>query len=341
MSASDAAPLPRLGEVFFDVRGNSRSMRLSWYADTGVAVFSIWQGGMCTGTFRLPIDDLPRMIEILQRGPVGGDEHGHHDHGHHDYGRRAVDAGGPGYAEPTYGDYEGGYPADHDAPTDYGRADYGPGEYDRSAHGTERNRRPGYGADERGPGGHSAGGHRAGGHRAGGDRAGDYRPGEHGSGDEYGLPDHGAGDYGPGDGDYGPGDYRAGYTGGDPGYGDGAYRDPGHRADGYGADGYGTEGYGTEGYGADGYGRPDYEQMPGAPRPARWRDDDRYQADATGQHSVADETGYGQQRFVPPYVSPQPGSSQAGYSDDPEYRLPADPRSGTPHSAARPGGRQG
>lgn len=71
MSASDAAPLPRLGEVFFDVRGDSRSMRLSWYADTGVAVFSIWQGGVCTGTFRLPIDDLPRMVETLQRGPTG------------------------------------------------------------------------------------------------------------------------------------------------------------------------------------------------------------------------------------------------------------------------------
>jgi hypothetical protein len=71
MSASDAAPLPRLGEVFFDVRGSSRSMRLSWYSDTGVAVFSIWQGGTCTGTFRLPIDDLPRMIEALQRGPRG------------------------------------------------------------------------------------------------------------------------------------------------------------------------------------------------------------------------------------------------------------------------------
>jgi hypothetical protein len=73
MSASDAAPLPRLGEVFFDVRGNSRSMRLSWYADTGVAVMSIWQGGMCTGTFRLAIGDLPRMVETLQRGPGGWD----------------------------------------------------------------------------------------------------------------------------------------------------------------------------------------------------------------------------------------------------------------------------
>jgi hypothetical protein len=70
MSASDAAPLPRLGEVFFDVRGDSRTMRLSWYADTGVAVLSIWQGEMCTGTFRLAIADLPRMAETLQRGPA-------------------------------------------------------------------------------------------------------------------------------------------------------------------------------------------------------------------------------------------------------------------------------
>ncbi|HXZ76040.1 MAG TPA: hypothetical protein VEH31_34930 [Streptosporangiaceae bacterium] len=74
MSASDAAPLPRLGEVFFDVRGESRTMRLSWYADTGVAVFSIWQGGTCTGTFRLPIADLPRMVEALRRGPRGHDD---------------------------------------------------------------------------------------------------------------------------------------------------------------------------------------------------------------------------------------------------------------------------
>jgi hypothetical protein len=69
MSASDAAPLPRLGEVYFDVRGESRSMRLSWYADSAVAVFSIWQGNRCTGTFRLPFRDLARMVETLQSGP--------------------------------------------------------------------------------------------------------------------------------------------------------------------------------------------------------------------------------------------------------------------------------
>jgi len=90
MSASDAAPLPRLGEVFFDVRGSSRSMRLSWYADTGVAVFSIWQGGMCTGTFRLPISDLPRMVETLERGP-GGQEPGPEPSPAEEFGDAAVD----------------------------------------------------------------------------------------------------------------------------------------------------------------------------------------------------------------------------------------------------------
>jgi hypothetical protein len=74
MAASDAAPLPRLGEVFFDVRGSSRSMRLSWYADTGIAVFSIWQGGTCTGTFRLPMDDLSRLVDSLHRGMPGGQD---------------------------------------------------------------------------------------------------------------------------------------------------------------------------------------------------------------------------------------------------------------------------
>jgi hypothetical protein len=124
MSASDAAPLPRLGEVYFDVRGESRSMRLSWYADTGVAVFSIWQGGTCTGTFRLPIADLPRMIEALQRGP----------HGEAPSLAEQPDSQAPGY---------GTGPSSRSGPGDYDTGDYGaaghgpgPGEYGRAgAHG--------------------------------------------------------------------------------------------------------------------------------------------------------------------------------------------------------------
>ena len=116
MSASDAAPLPRLGEVYFDVRGESRSMRLSWYADTGVAVFSIWQGGTCTGTFRLPIADLPRMVEALQRGPHGDARGSGEARGAAEQrgraGQRAGQAPEPdtGYSEPGFSDAYADHP---------------------------------------------------------------------------------------------------------------------------------------------------------------------------------------------------------------------------------------
>src|SRR5215471_12757903 len=76
MSTTEPAPLPRLGEVFFDVRSKARSLRISWYSDTGVAVLSIWQGGTCTGSFRLPMGDVPRLIAVLQAGPPAADSQG-------------------------------------------------------------------------------------------------------------------------------------------------------------------------------------------------------------------------------------------------------------------------
>jgi hypothetical protein len=155
MSASDAAPLPRLGEVYFDVRGESRSMRLSWYADTGVAVFSIWQGGTCTGTFRLPIADLPRMVEALQRGPHGdarGDARGPRDargtteqHGRGDQRggqpREYLDPPGQGHrGEPATAAYREDQGGEHRRTGAYGRYD-------------EEEARQGYGEDSL-PGGY-------------------------------------------------------------------------------------------------------------------------------------------------------------------------------------------
>ena len=177
MSASDAAPLPRLGEVFFDVRGSSRSMRLSWYADTGVAVFSIWQGRMCTGTFRLPIDDLTRMIDILQRGPERPSQ------------RPAASAGleyrpggrsDPGYGEPRYGDPEYGNPEygkPHYGEPDYGDADYGDPDHGAAAfpaadYGDRGYADPGYSNPGYGDSGYGPG------EQHGGDY-GDYGPAGH------------------------------------------------------------------------------------------------------------------------------------------------------------------
>ena len=155
MSASDAAPLPRLGEVYFDVRGESRSMRLSWYADTGVAVFSIWQGGTCTGTFRLPIADLPRMVEALQRGPHGDARADARDprdaRGTAEQRSRADQRGGQhpepdtGYSDPgfsaAYREDQGG---EHRRAGAHGRYD-APGEDEDEPTGVYRGDGPGHG----------------------------------------------------------------------------------------------------------------------------------------------------------------------------------------------------
>jgi hypothetical protein len=249
---SDPAPLPRLGEVFFDVRGNSRSMRLSWYADTGVAVFSIWQAGMCTGTFRLPMADLSRMIEILERGPaprgrgrppVSAPSRGA-DAGSESEWYYGPDADGPARSGPGsqagYGAEHGvGYGAEHQA--DYG-AEHGVG------YGAERQ------ADYGGPGYET-------GYGRGERGSADYGYGQGGgprNGSEHDEPDFGRAGYGP-SGRY-PADYGAtdepsqgaGYGSAGQDRGGDDYRGAGYSAD-YGR-GYEPAGHGSGGYGAE----PDY-----------------------------------------------------------------------------------
>lgn len=48
-----ASPLPKQGDVFFDCRRPDRSLRISRHPDAGVVVLSIWNGGVCQGTFQL------------------------------------------------------------------------------------------------------------------------------------------------------------------------------------------------------------------------------------------------------------------------------------------------
>jgi hypothetical protein len=61
-------PLPSAGEVFLDARGGGRVLRLSWHAEADVVVLSLWSGGTCTGSFRLPAEDVPDLIAALRAG---------------------------------------------------------------------------------------------------------------------------------------------------------------------------------------------------------------------------------------------------------------------------------
>lgn len=64
----NAARLPSTGEVFLDARGESRALRVSWHTDAGVVVLSLWRTGTCAGTFRLPIDEVPDLVDSLRDG---------------------------------------------------------------------------------------------------------------------------------------------------------------------------------------------------------------------------------------------------------------------------------
>lgn len=107
---SEVVPLPSFGEVFFDSRGQDRVLRVTWH--DGTLVLSLWRGEMCTASFRMPLEDVGRLIDTLDDGyaEAGGDE---------------LVQSGQHAVQPTH-DYPGtGRYAYPDQPTDVGYADQG------------------------------------------------------------------------------------------------------------------------------------------------------------------------------------------------------------------------
>ena len=65
-----ARPLPAAGSIFLDSRGGDRALRVSWHHESGLVVLSLWRENVCAGTFRLAIDEVPALIEMLRAGLV-------------------------------------------------------------------------------------------------------------------------------------------------------------------------------------------------------------------------------------------------------------------------------
>lgn len=63
-----ARPLPEQGSIFLDARGGERVLRVSWHLDNGLVVLSLWRENVCSGSFRLAVDDVPEMIATLRSG---------------------------------------------------------------------------------------------------------------------------------------------------------------------------------------------------------------------------------------------------------------------------------
>jgi hypothetical protein len=54
-----------MGEIFTDVRGEDRTMRISHHSDRDVVVVSLWLDGICRASFRLASGDVDRFTEAL------------------------------------------------------------------------------------------------------------------------------------------------------------------------------------------------------------------------------------------------------------------------------------
>lgn len=61
-------PLPTTGSMFFDTRGGDRALRVTWHNEAEVVVLSLWRDNVCTGSFRLTIEEVPALIEMLRSG---------------------------------------------------------------------------------------------------------------------------------------------------------------------------------------------------------------------------------------------------------------------------------
>jgi hypothetical protein len=61
----EVLPMPDVGDLFTDVRGGDRTMRVSYHEDRGVLVVSLWLGPVCRGSFRMAAGDVHKLVAAL------------------------------------------------------------------------------------------------------------------------------------------------------------------------------------------------------------------------------------------------------------------------------------
>jgi hypothetical protein len=50
-------------DMFLDERGTG--LRVTWHPERDLVVLSVWQGDSCAGTFRMSVQDIPRLSGLL------------------------------------------------------------------------------------------------------------------------------------------------------------------------------------------------------------------------------------------------------------------------------------
>jgi hypothetical protein len=69
----EVTPLPANGSIFFDPRDSRRSMRVSWHAEAGVFVISMWRDDSCVASFPLAAGEAARFVHTFVSSLAGDD----------------------------------------------------------------------------------------------------------------------------------------------------------------------------------------------------------------------------------------------------------------------------
>ena len=56
------------GTIFLDSRGSDRAMKVTWHREASLVVLSLWRGNVCTGSFRLTVEEVPELVALLRAG---------------------------------------------------------------------------------------------------------------------------------------------------------------------------------------------------------------------------------------------------------------------------------
>lgn len=70
-------PLPATGAILLDARGDERALRVSWHSEKDLVVLSLWRDNVCTGSFRLGLEEAAQLMEVLQAGLAQAYADGH------------------------------------------------------------------------------------------------------------------------------------------------------------------------------------------------------------------------------------------------------------------------
>jgi hypothetical protein len=62
-SVENTSALSARRDMFLDERGTG--LRVTWHPERDLVVLSVWQGDSCVGTFRMSVQDIPRLSGLL------------------------------------------------------------------------------------------------------------------------------------------------------------------------------------------------------------------------------------------------------------------------------------